>query len=117
MKPKKKEYSLPKNFATKWLAALRSGEYQQAQSELYNIDSKGYCCLGVALAISGYNLTKNRDAATCGWPADAYRNPRIPKTLWSDDGDSLAWYVADMNDNGKTFEQIADWIEENVELI
>lgn len=34
-----------KEIKTKWIEALRSGEYVQAQGYLHN--SKGYCCLGV----------------------------------------------------------------------
>ena len=38
-------------FRKKWLAALRSGEYEQATGELR--DAVGFCCLGVACDISG----------------------------------------------------------------
>jgi hypothetical protein len=34
-----------------WVAALRSGEYEQAQHQLHT--SHGYCCLGVLCDISG----------------------------------------------------------------
>jgi hypothetical protein len=41
----------PKDLFTKWLAALRSGEYKQAAGVLKN--SEGYCCLGVLCEIAG----------------------------------------------------------------
>jgi hypothetical protein len=37
--------------AERWVEALRSGEYQQAKSVLY--DGTGYCCLGVACKLYG----------------------------------------------------------------
>lgn len=35
----------------KWIAALRSGKYDQGRGQLATIN--GYCCLGVACEISG----------------------------------------------------------------
>jgi hypothetical protein len=37
---------LNKEIATKWVAALRSGDYKQTQGVLRSADN-GYCCLGV----------------------------------------------------------------------
>lgn len=39
---------IPEN-AQKWVAALRSGNYQQARNTLRSL--KGYCCLGVACEV------------------------------------------------------------------
>lgn len=44
---------LPKGFKTKWIKALRSGEYKQGNFILHHADQ--YCCLGVACSIYGYN--------------------------------------------------------------
>ena len=41
---------------TKWLAALRSGEYQQARAALIKFDDENqpsYCCLGLLEVIAG----------------------------------------------------------------
>jgi len=46
-----KEFELPKEFATKWVAELRSGKYKQVKSSLF--DCGGYCCLGVAGHLAG----------------------------------------------------------------
>lgn len=46
-----KTFKLPKEFAEKWLEALRSGEYKQTSDTLVlEEDTKdyAYCCLGVA---------------------------------------------------------------------
>ena len=58
-----KNYRLPKEFAEKWLAALRSGNYIQGGASLLSyeelgdlsvdINKKSYCCLGVACALTG----------------------------------------------------------------
>ena len=37
----------------KWVAALRSGKYQQTTGMLRESESNGFCCLGVLLDISG----------------------------------------------------------------
>lgn len=46
-----KTYQLPKEFAAKWVAALRSGEYKQCDGQLAS--PNGYCCLGVACKAVG----------------------------------------------------------------
>lgn len=40
---------MKKNIKKKWLAALKSGEYEQGQGTLVRIEESGkrYCCLGV----------------------------------------------------------------------
>lgn len=38
---------MPKARAKKWLKALRSGEYIQAEGTLHDPDIGGFCCLGV----------------------------------------------------------------------
>lgn len=45
-----KQFKLPKEFAEKWLKALRSGEYEQGADALktVNEDNVCFCCLGVA---------------------------------------------------------------------
>ena len=46
-----KQFRLPKEFAEKWLTALRSGKYKQAVETLYDPDVDGFCCLGVACVL------------------------------------------------------------------
>lgn len=60
----KKYFRLPKPFAEKWLAALRSGSYSQYKNTLiyHSVDDEGFivdysdsigCCLGVAALVAG----------------------------------------------------------------
>ncbi len=64
-----KKFRLPKEFAEKWLTALRSGEYLQGQGYLAELNdpdisednalvsSCTFCCIGVGAYISERNLT------------------------------------------------------------
>ena len=45
------KFRLPKEFAEKWMAALRSGKYKQGSGRLFLFDA--YCCIGVAGAVCG----------------------------------------------------------------
>lgn len=60
MKTKKTKLRLPKEFAEKWLEALRSGDYKQGIEELFHQDyndsseiQESFCCLGVACVRAG----------------------------------------------------------------
>lgn len=89
----------------KWLGALRSGEYEQCVGMLKN--ETGYCCLGV--------LHKVKFAEE---PPVMYQLPSsgILPDVDVDDYplQNPSQLLADMNDSGKTFSEIADWIEENL---
>lgn len=107
-----------KEIKEKWVAALRSGEYKQAEGILYDPKQRSYCCLGVLCKIvEGHNPT---DADTC------------------DEGEYLAYDIiekielphetqrklAKMNDGSgifdsetihpHSFSEIADYIERNL---
>lgn len=103
---------------SKWVAALRSGEYKQTQHILK--DHVGHCCLGVLCEISkaetGFGIPENLDEAS----KDHHQllGPTVMK--WADlpyvKGDVVLIgntrdYLADVNDAGYTFTEIADAIE------
>jgi hypothetical protein len=106
----------------KWVDALRSGKYQQTQRRLH--DENGFCCLGVLCDLYGkennveWDLTNNghnvyvfQDMVAClpvsvkEWADLEYYNPRV-----DDQTDSLIG----LNDNGSTFNEIADVIEKQL---
>lgn len=109
-----KQYQLPREFAEKWVKALRSGEYKQGQIKLQKGDE--YCCLGVAGILCGlgdhdlldHSLFYNQTNAIHLLPSEivglASRN-------------TLVGSLTTMNDSGKSFPEIADWIEQNVEFV
>lgn len=107
----------------KLVAALRSGDYKQSKQRLR--DKDGFCCLGVACDISGIST----------WDEDAYlgNDRKLPDAVmfeleWADNsaltdiplfdkdrvrlGARYYYYnLATLNDDGLTFDQIADVIE------
>jgi hypothetical protein len=97
-------------YKAKWVAALRSGQYQQAQKALKS--EGGFCCLGV--------LCDVMRADVCGeWDEDDYFvTGSIDDSYLPDDVATLASVdcdvqnsLVDMNDKGATFSAIADYIE------
>ena len=104
-----------KEIKTKWLEALRSGEYEQVQCRLHT--NRGYCCLGVLCDILGVKWEKSDNAFRLpdGWlgtpSPEVISEARLP----------IRWYeLAEMNDGGhvgfdgeQPFSVIADFIEAN----
>lgn len=105
-----------------WLAALRSGKYTQGTGSLLK-DGK-YCCLGVLCEVaieSGEEVKRDTcqvEECYCGSGAfDGYTSFHpVSVGEWADlhPNDSEANTLAGMNDGGKPFTEIADWIEENL---
>ena len=104
---------------TKWVAALRSGEYKQTKSVLTN--GKGFCCLGVLCKVSqqegGIGIEQN--LLDTGGDENIGLIIRAWAELPGDFGDSVTINgVTDPltchNDGGRTFLEIADAIEEQL---
>lgn len=103
----------------KWINALRSGEYDQGAGDLF----KGgqYCCLGVLCDVLGYQPSegdydfvtpkaKRPVNAVGGIGPDSESNEGIAGLPLQ-----VRRTLADWNDQGVTFEQISDWLEEYLE--
>lgn len=105
----------------KWLNALRSGEYKQGKGFLRSADGK-FCCLGVAVnvmapstwlkTIDSYDSYSYRKFGQTDLITDEEFNRFIPKYIQNRldfvvDADMLA----NLNDMGYTFTEIADIIE------
>ena len=107
---------LPLDFKNKWVEGLRSGQYKQAVGELYQEASDSYCCLGVACIVAGH--TKDELAHNLKVPCQL-SYPRTPALLhahYLKEPNSIVCRLIDMNDNGrKSFNEIADYIEQNSE--
>lgn len=107
----------------KWIEALRSGDYAQGTGELCVLsgdDEYEHCCLGVLAEVAG--IERERIRGKC-------HLSDIGNTLLgefdSDDGveystkfpdtyTTIQRKLAGMNDTGKTFPEIAKWIEANL---
>lgn len=105
---------------TKWQVALRSGKYQQTKKRLRG--DTGHCCLGVLceLAVQEGVIAP---AVKYGFYYFDNQFSLLPKSVmvWSGIDTDAANYgvltpddhaLAHDNDSGKTFEEIADIIEE-----
>lgn len=88
-----------------WIAALRSGQYQQGKGVLKSFDGR-YCCLGVAAEVCGIESTSP------GYIKQAA--PELPFTDFAFLPHEIQAHLADMNDTGKPFAEIADYIEQHV---
>ena len=95
-----------------WLKALRSGEYEQGRGRLCDPEGR-MCCLGVLydVAVDGY-------WAKClfGWkPQNGYGvflHDNISRPIGISKIEQIE--LASMNDDGKSFAIIADWIEKRL---
>jgi hypothetical protein len=117
------ENKLPVEFKEKLVIALRSGQFKQGRSKLYNSNTDSYCCLGVVGVVAGVNKmemdTKGYFSCYTGEVPEKY-----PTFLTSGHGDLIEVrnaeyrYLDDvlmvMNDVGKSFSEIADYIEKNL---
>ena len=96
-----------------WLKALRSGEYKQTTGMLMTANQHGkyFCCLGVYQDVRGFESTDKEILSSNEHPYT--RNGSDVLGLSS----VIQKRLASMNDNGKSFEEIADYIETNIKPV
>lgn len=91
-----------------WVTALRSGEFSQGIDRLKNGDE--YCCLGVLCKVMGLPMNKKQ---TSFYYKDGSMVRQLSCTLMLDI--DMPWdtqlTLIDKNDMGRTFLEIADYIE------
>lgn len=97
-----------------WVEALRSGKYKQGRNQLRHGNS--FCCLGVFCDIvnpEGWVEDENVSGYFFWKYKKGKNNSYIPCNLMKELGilDKNTGMLANMNDAGKTFEEIADKIE------
>ena len=105
----------------KWVSALRSGDYQQTQNYLHKED--GFCCLGVLCDLYGKEHNVEWKLADSGNNCEFQDHPAFPPfsvVEWADTGSSNPYIcsrsltLGELNDNGYTFNEIADIIEKHL---
>ena len=96
----------------KWVAALRSGEYQQGQGML-RLDGE-FCCLGVLCDVSGIGKWTSTYCYMYG--AGDIEETCLPMSLRDrlGVGPDQEVHLMNMNDGGENFAGIADYIEEHL---
>jgi len=111
------EFKLPEAFKDKWLKALRSGKFQQGVCRLHDKETNKYCCLGVACRITH----PRKDLLDVSVISIDSKDIKVPNFLKGDINENNKNYspivkiLTHLNDiDEKNFNQIADWIEENL---
>jgi len=104
-----KNFHLPKDFAKKWIAALRSGKYKQGSGKYYDSKLDCYCAMGVGYKANDVPFAM--DGQTI--------NSEYDRVFMFNGENNLLWFpLQEMNDDEKlSFKEIADWVETNVEFI
>lgn len=93
--------------AKRWVAALRSGQYNQCKKRLTNAGR--YCCLGVACAISPLDRKTWVHECTLPWEVMDWLGIRDSQGEF---GEAFGEALTILNDDkGLSFEEIADIIE------
>lgn len=111
-----KKYRLPKEFAEKWIEALRSGDYKKGRGRLYNESKNNYCCLGVACSILGIEneLLKEYSVTSDIFIRDLELKKVFPEELTDS---NLMGELIVLNDiEMYSFDKISKWIKRNVEF-
>lgn len=104
---------LDKELRDRWIEALKSGKYQQGKGKLRyrKEDSDQFCCLGVLCDVVDPEGWKGTEGTILYFHRGMGAALGIPIPLLERIGIDAKKY-ADMNDHfGKSFEEIADYIE------
>lgn len=102
---------LPKKLKRDWIKALRSGKFKQGQCRLWNKEENTYCCLGVLGTLCGVKkLSDKSQEEFLGKGHPGYT--KVPEVVRGES--KIAMELANKNDNGSSFSEIADYIEENL---
>jgi hypothetical protein len=109
---------MKKAIADKWVKALRSGDYKQSTGRLRSSDDK-FCCLGVLCNIHAQTYPKHAAAqedsslydGCSAYPPESVLNWAGLKNNEGNFGEINS--LAEMNDQGASFREISDIIENN----
>lgn len=106
-----------------WVSALRGDNFKQGRGQLASSD--GYCCigvLGVLMGISSKQLKGVASNSCTAVPINSDERQAVSKVEHAlglhevrPEGDlTNGGFLAEWNDRGWNFPQIADWIEANL---
>ncbi len=108
---------LPPKFKAKWLKALRSGKYKQGKGALHR--DGNFCCIGVECHLHGVSIkAMDKRPGNGGTKSSFDKIPKYMDAINGKYGNSMSLppvqVLIEMNDGGKSFKQIANWIERNL---
>lgn len=95
---------------SKWIAALRSGDFKQGEGQLRSADRIKHCCLGVLCVVAGIPITED------GERVDTDTGAGYDEIHEIIGGGEIAQTLYRKNDSGSSFADIADYIERNIAL-
>jgi hypothetical protein len=102
---------MEKRIKARWLRALRSGKYKQVKKRLRG-DKTHYCCLGVLCMLLEPDQWEHSE--DYGWDHRGEGEfPSQPVRVMAGLSEEMARQLAEMNDAGKRFATIANFIEKN----
>lgn len=103
------------DFKAKWVAALRSGDYMQGRNYLHRDDE--FCCLGVACEVLRKDFSEEihirveEEANVVVYEGRNQFLARAIRDFTGLDGNSEGALAVLNDDDGRTFSEIADYIE------
>jgi hypothetical protein len=106
-----------REFNRRWIERLRSGGDRQGRGMLRGLDGCK-CCLGVAAVMADVPSVIVMDRFRFSFNRGAYQSRVLPSVLWFTFTTGLSYdfmhRLANENDDGKTFKEIAAIIETEV---
>jgi hypothetical protein len=98
-------------FKAAWIAKLRDPSTKQGRGYLERADGS-QCCLGVAANLKG--VPKELDDEVYAFHFEGSTTRGMPSPDWEGLTAAQQDILAGMNDIGRSFSEIADWIEANL---
>lgn len=110
---------MKKEWADKWISALRSGQYKQGREFLCANDQ--FCCLGVLCDLSEIDEFKTKEHRAAEYlDQDQHLPEEVMRLTGMVSTHGSSYNTPDLtvlNDEGSTFLEIADIIEKNWDIL
>lgn len=106
------EHKMRKVTKKEWVDALRSGQYKQGKHFL-NVNGT-FCCLGVLADLTGCGWEDRMAVTESGDESSVLLSDHFDQYLDFQLSTTTQDHLANRNDHGESFSQIADYIEEHL---
>lgn len=120
----KSEFKMTDELLDKWIEALESGKYRQTTGRLYNQHSGSFCCLGLLCELTEagewneyeYNMS-DFHIPVVSLPQLIEWNVNLEYSREHLINSRFEAVLAKLNDSGKSFKEIAQYIREHRDYI